>query len=65
MKTTVKRTSVSFTEETLRQLDEICGKFLENRSQVIMRAIQLMHYSLRFPNLPITGKEAHIEDTHL
>jgi predicted DNA-binding protein len=51
-KTTVKRTSMCLTKETNRQLQDLKMKLGENSSQVITRAIQLLHYSMRFPNIP-------------
>jgi hypothetical protein len=51
-KTTFRRTSFCLTQESQRQLDELCAKFGENPSQVITRALQLIHFSLRFPNIP-------------
>ena len=36
--TTVKRTSFCTTQETQRQLDDLCIRFGENKSQVITRA---------------------------
>lgn len=51
--TTVKRTSFCSTKETQRQIDELRTKFGENTSQVVTRAIQMLHYSLRFPNVPL------------
>jgi metal-responsive CopG/Arc/MetJ family transcriptional regulator len=48
MTTTVKRVSFCLTKETQRQLDEICKLFQENRSQVIIRAIQSLYFSLTF-----------------
>jgi len=43
-KTTVKRRSFCFTQETQRQIDELCERFGENASQVMIRAISGMHY---------------------
>jgi len=51
-KTTIRRTSFCLTQETQRQLDELCANFGENPSQIITRALQLIHFSLRFPNVP-------------
>lgn len=51
-KTTFRRTSFCLTFESQRQLDELCANFKENPSQVITRALQLIHFSLRFPNVP-------------
>lgn len=48
---TLKRTSFCTTPETQRQLDELCTEFGENKSQVIIRAIQLLHFSLRYPTM--------------
>lgn len=53
-KTTVRRTSFCLTQETERQLDELCHRFGENPSQVMTRALQLIHFSLRFPNIPLS-----------
>ena len=53
--TTVERTSFCTTRETKRQLDALCELFGENKSQVIMRGIQMLHYSLRFTNVPLTS----------
>ena len=50
--TTIRRTSFCLTQETQRQLDDLCVKFGENQSQIITRALQLIHFSLRFPNIP-------------
>jgi hypothetical protein len=52
-KTTTKRTSFCTTNETYRQLLDLSEKFGENKSQVITRAIHMLHYSLRFPNVPL------------
>lgn len=56
-KTTIRRTSFCLTQETQRQLDELCANFGENPSQVITRALQLIHFSLRFPNIPLEVDE--------
>jgi predicted DNA-binding protein len=50
-KTTMKRTSFCLTKETNRQLEDLQDKLGENSSQVITRAIHLLHYSMRFPNI--------------
>jgi hypothetical protein len=52
-KTTVKRTSFCMTQETQRQLEDLSSRFGENPSQVMTRALQLLHFSLRFPNIPL------------
>jgi len=52
-KTTVKRTSFCLTQETNRQLEDLSERFGENPSQVMTRALQLLHFSLRFPNIPL------------
>lgn len=57
MTTTVKRTSFCFTKETQRQLEDLCARFGENPSQVITRSLQLLHFSLRFPNIPLNTRE--------
>lgn len=57
-KTTVKRTSFCLTQETQRQLEDLSARFGENPSQVMTRALQLLHFSLRFPNVPLTIQEA-------
>ena len=53
-KTTVKRTSVCLTKETERQLNHLRHAFGENTSQVISRAIHIIHFSLRFPNVKLS-----------
>lgn len=51
--TTVKRTSFCLTQETSRQLEDLSCRFGENTSQVMTRALQMLHFSLRFPNLQL------------
>lgn len=51
MTTTVKRRSLCLTKETIRQLDDLVDRFGENPSQVMVRALQLLHFHVRFPNL--------------
>jgi hypothetical protein len=46
-----RRTSVYLTQEGYRQLEDLSAKLGENKSKVIARAIQLLHYSSRFPNI--------------
>jgi hypothetical protein len=53
MTTTIKRRSLCLTLEMQRQIDDLCERFGENPSQVMMRALQVLHYSLRFPNVPL------------
>ncbi len=64
--TTVRRTSFCITKETQRQLEDLCRVFGENNSQVITRALQMLHYSLRFPNITLTenvnSKDGVLED---
>ncbi len=52
---TIKRTSFCLTAESSRQMDDICKKFGETPTQVITRALDRLHYSLRFPNIPLTS----------
>lgn len=40
----LKRTSFCFTTETKKQLEELCEVLGENKSQVITRAIQWLHF---------------------
>lgn len=56
-KTTFRRTSFCLTHETQRQLDEICEKFTENPSQVITRALQLLHFSLQFQSITLQNEK--------
>lgn len=60
--TTVKRTSFCSTKETQRQIDDLKERLGENTSQVVTRAIQMLHYSLRFPNLPLKELASKQED---
>ena len=41
------RASVSFTQETFRQLNDICAVYGENRSHTLRRCIQMIHSALR------------------
>lgn len=41
------------THGAYRQLEELKANLGENQSQVITRALQLLHFSLRFPNVPL------------
>lgn len=52
-KTTIKKCSFNFTKESLRQLDELCLDFGENATQVVSRAIQALHYSLRIDGVSL------------
>jgi hypothetical protein len=61
--TTVKRTSFCFTKETQRQLEDLSERFGENPSQVITRALHLLHFSLRFPNVPLTQYEVKKDES--
>lgn len=47
MQTTIKRTSISLTKETDRQLKEIKLKFGENQNQVITRAIYILYKAMK------------------
>lgn len=53
MSTTVKRISLCLTQESHRQVEDLINRFGETQSQIIVRAIQLLHYSTRFPNISI------------
>jgi hypothetical protein len=55
--TTVKRTSLCLTQETQRQLSDLSNIFGENPSQVMTRALQLLHFSLRFSNIQLPINE--------
>jgi len=44
MASTKKRMSLALTKEDLREIDLLCKLFEENPSQVIRRAITLLHY---------------------
>lgn len=63
-KTTLKRTSFCSTKEMHRQLELLCETFGENKSQVISRALQLLHFSLRIPTLSsVINEEKTKEET--
>lgn len=44
MATTQKRIHLSLTKENLRELDLLCNHFGENKSEVIKRALIILHY---------------------
>lgn len=44
MGTTAKRISLALTIEDIRELEILCNFFKENQSQVIKRALILLHY---------------------
>lgn len=44
MKTIVKQTSLAFTQGELDQIDDLRKEFGENYSQVLKRALILLHY---------------------
>jgi len=59
-KTTVKRTSLCLTQETDRQLVELCAKLGENKSQIITRALQMLYYTCLHTHINRT--EGELED---
>jgi len=44
MPSTIKRTHLSLTKETLRQLDELALEFGESKGEVMKRAITILYY---------------------
>jgi hypothetical protein len=43
MATIINRFTLCLTKENQRQLDELCEAFGENKNQVLMRALQILH----------------------
>jgi len=46
MATTIKRVTLNFTKEELRQIEQMCIRYGETKQDVIKRAVIMLYYDL-------------------